>query len=289
MVCSSILRGLLLKHIGESGLDGTDLLPPETRQPLHHCNAIREIRDSLMAQPAGTAWLVATGTLTNIALVFTTFPEVAHHIKGLSIMGGAIGNGFSPALLGPSYTDADGKMQPRIGNRTPFAEFNIWCDPEAAQSIMKNPILRPKTILIPLDLTHQAFVNKDVQRLLLGTTSAGQQPTKLRRMFNELLMFFASRYAEVFGIVEGPPLHDPLAVAVILSQHIDDSVKIQLNDAGGERWDIDVRLSGEQVGRTVVLPSHDGIIIPRTIDLDKFWKDLEQCMARADEVTGYQQ
>lgn len=35
-------------------------------------------------------------------------------------------------------------------------------------------------------------------------------------MFHALLTFFASTYASVFGIVAGPPLHDPLAVAVIL-------------------------------------------------------------------------
>jgi hypothetical protein len=33
--------------------------------------------------------------VTNIALLFATFPEVAEHIQGLSIMGGAIGEGFT--------------------------------------------------------------------------------------------------------------------------------------------------------------------------------------------------
>lgn len=61
---------------GESGLDGTDLLPQPERRALTHCNAIKEMRDALMAYPLGTAWLVATGTLTNIALMFAVFPEV---------------------------------------------------------------------------------------------------------------------------------------------------------------------------------------------------------------------
>jgi hypothetical protein len=34
-------------------------------------------------KPKGTPWVVATGTLTNIALLFATFPEVAEHIQGL--------------------------------------------------------------------------------------------------------------------------------------------------------------------------------------------------------------
>ena len=77
--------------------------------------------DAILAEPEGTAWVVATGALTNIALLFATFPEVAMHIKGLSIMGGAIGGGFSDAPLG--RLDGEGE---RIGNVTRWAEFNIY-------------------------------------------------------------------------------------------------------------------------------------------------------------------
>lgn len=62
---------------GESGLDGTDLLPKPDRLPLPHCNAIKEMRDALLATPKNTAWLVATGTLTNAGLLFSVFPEVS--------------------------------------------------------------------------------------------------------------------------------------------------------------------------------------------------------------------
>lgn len=79
------------------------------------------MRTALMAQPKGTPWLVATGALTNVALLFTTFPEVATHIKGLSIMGGAIGARFSNAPMG--HMREKGKT---IGNKTNWAEFNIY-------------------------------------------------------------------------------------------------------------------------------------------------------------------
>jgi uridine nucleosidase len=80
---------------GVSGLAGTDLLPQPSRSASTHCNAISEMKDALFAQPKGTAWLVATGPLTNVALLFATFPKVAEHIAGLSIMGGAIGSDFT--------------------------------------------------------------------------------------------------------------------------------------------------------------------------------------------------
>ena len=68
---------------GESGLDGTNLLPPPDRYPLTACNAIKDMRDALMSCAPGTAWLVATGPLTNIALMFAVYPEVIAYLHFL--------------------------------------------------------------------------------------------------------------------------------------------------------------------------------------------------------------
>ncbi|KAJ9608417.1 Uridine nucleosidase 1 [Cladophialophora chaetospira] len=296
---------------GASGLAGTNLLPEPARSALTHCNAILEMKEALFSQPGGTAWLVATGPLTNIALLFATFPSLADHIAGLAIMGGAIGSDFThvsivkpalfekgfssteppltsstPSKMGQPYLDTAGTSHARSGNSTPFAEFNIWADPESARSVLQSQTLAPKTTLIPLDVTHQAYATPKIQEMLLN---GGRGPTRLRRMFNELLMFFARTYAEVFGLPDGPPLHDPLAVAAILSNHADEDVKIPFDDNGGERWVIDVILQGEQIGRTVITKSESGqgVRIPRTLDLDKFWRTLNECMASADEMTRY--
>lgn len=106
---------------GDSGLDGTDLLPKATRPPITDKNPILAMRDALLAQPKGTPWVVATGGLTNVALLFATFPEVAEHIRGLTIMGGAVGNKFTDAPMSRLPGE-----QSRIGNITPFAEFNVY-------------------------------------------------------------------------------------------------------------------------------------------------------------------
>ena len=79
------------------------------------------MRHALMEQPVGTAWVVATGALTNVGLLFATFPELMSHIKGLSIMGGAVGGGFTDAPMG----HIKGKGE-RFGNHTRWAEFNIY-------------------------------------------------------------------------------------------------------------------------------------------------------------------
>lgn len=199
-------------------------------------------------------------------------------------MGGAIGNGFTNVYMGPPYKDSTSQSHPRIGNRTPFAEFNIWCDPEAAKSIFMNSDLEDKTVLITLDLTHQACATKRVRDMLLHSREYRDPPTRLRRMFYELLMYFAKTYKEVFGLTEGPPLHDPLAVAALLP------AQVPFNDNGGERWKVNVVTEGEQVGRTEAVLSQDGkgVLVPRSLDVDKFWNVVEDCLAAADKATNFE-
>jgi len=66
-------------------------------------------------------------------------------------MGGAVGGGFTNAPMG----SLEGEGTERFGNWTPWAEFNIYIDPESAQSVFSNPVLAAKTTIAPLDLTHQ--------------------------------------------------------------------------------------------------------------------------------------
>ena len=84
---------------GESGLDGTSLLPPPA---VPHVGepAVDAMAAALLATAPRTAWLIATGALTNIAHAIIKYPQLGQHIKGLSIMGGAMGGGFTNAVLG---------------------------------------------------------------------------------------------------------------------------------------------------------------------------------------------
>lgn len=177
---------------GDSGLDGTDLLPEPQCAPSTE-PAIDAMAAALKAQPASTAWIVATGTVTNVAALFRKYPELIPHIKGLSIMGGSIGGGFSDAPLGT----VDGKE--RIGNTTPYAEFNIFIDPEAAAELFHNKEVASKMFMVPLDLSHQVLATEEVRELLLygkaGEKTGAAGKTTLRTMLVELLYFFAKTYA----------------------------------------------------------------------------------------------
>jgi uridine nucleosidase len=105
---------------GESGLDGVTLLPKPVELAATDVDHLEAAYRALMATAPGTAWLVSTGTLTNIAMLFQKYTDLAAHLKGLSIMGGAVGGGFTNAPMGT--VEGEGE---RFGNWTPYAEFNV--------------------------------------------------------------------------------------------------------------------------------------------------------------------
>ncbi|GAB7357991.1 hypothetical protein MBLNU230_g0158t1 [Neophaeotheca triangularis] len=275
---------------GDSGLDGTTLLPTPQVSERRDKPAVVAMAEAIAATEKGKTWIVATGCLTNVALLFSVYPELSHHIAGLSIMGGAIGGGFTDAPMG----EVEGEGE-RFGNWTPWAEFNIYLDPEAARCVFDNPILSAKTTLIPLDLTHQFLATPAVQQLLLRGPKANlsfDQPSEVRRLFMEILTFFAGTYASVFGITAGPPLHDPLAVFAAIAPGL-------LDDSGGERYNVDVVLEGEhgssahvrsgvsQCGRTIATRlSHGlpGVRIPRALQTEELWAIIEKCLASAEDA-----
>jgi uridine nucleosidase len=182
---------------GESGLDGTSLLPaPEKALKALDTSvtAVEAMASALRACAPETAWVVGTGALTNVAMLFAAHPDLKSHVKGVSVMGGSVGGAFTPAVMG-RVDDVE-----RIGNYSQWAEFNVLIDPEAAAALLEDPRLAPKTTLVPLDLTHLVLATKEVQDLLLrgrGTgTADGEVRAKstLRQMLVELLMFFAETY-----------------------------------------------------------------------------------------------
>lgn len=267
---------------------------PKPKVPANlEVDAVDAMAEALLATQKGSAWLVATGTLTNVAMLIMKYPNVVEHINGLSIMGGAIGEGFTDAPMGK----VEGKV--RIGNWTPWGEFNVVADPEAAAKIFNTPELAAKTTLIPLDVSHQVLATKDVQELLQYGKSRdhSKEPTRLRTMLIELLNFFASTYDTVFGLKAGPPLHDPIALAAIF-EGTPYAVPFYDHKKGEEgrkeRFHVLVKTEGtheeavmglKETGRTVaaLLPEgQPGVIIPRGLDVPSFWKSVEDALELAD-------
>ena len=111
-------------------------------------------------------------------------------------------------------------------------------------------------------------------------------------MLYDLLTFFAHTYSDVFGLTAGPPLHDPIAIAALLFDELDEGLRF--DDRGGERWHVEVITEGlhsdmeeeqGQVGRTIatkVVGTGGGVRIPRGLDVQRFWAVVEQCVQQAE-------
>lgn len=117
-------------------------------------------------------------------------------------------------------------------------------------------------------------------------------------------MILTHNHRDTFGIVEGPPLHDPLAVAAALAGTAHEIPFYDFDPAGDkerrpERFDVKVVTEGTleealhngavQVGRTIATPlppGVPGVRIPRGLDMVTFWKVIEECCQRADEANA---
>lgn len=163
---------------GETGLDGPDLPPPTTEPVPEHAV-------EFLAERVPGATLVATGPLTNLALLLALHPDARP--ERLVLMGGAIGE----------------------GNTTPAAEFNIWADPEAAARVFASGW---DVTMIGLDVTHRALITREHAERLRGAGRVGALAAQLLDFYGK---FHSQHYPEFGG---GSPMHDPVCIAHLLDE-----------------------------------------------------------------------
>ena len=188
--CEAPLKRRLVtaEHVhGKTGLDGIDL--PDPRMPLQRTNAVDFIVDTLRTQPSGSVTLCPLGPLTNIAAAFQRAPYMASRVQRIVLMGGA-------------YFEA--------GNITPAAEFNIFVDPEAAETVFGSGA---GLVVMPLDVTHKALVTRPrIEAFRNLGTKAGHAVAAWTDFFER---FDKEKYGS-----EGAPLHDPTVIAYLLEPEL---------------------------------------------------------------------
>ena len=91
------------------------------------------------------------------------------------------------------------------GNYTPAAEFNVWCDPEAAAAVFGSGL---DVTMIGLDVTHQALLGPAVEERLRATGNVGS-------FVADLNVYFTRYHRETYGW-DGAPIHDAVAVAHLI-------------------------------------------------------------------------
>lgn len=238
---------------GESGLDGPDI--PAAPRGAHPTPAVVAMAEALLSgDPADKPTLVATGALTNVALLFSVYPEVIDRLSELVIMGGAYQG---------------------LGNTGPTAEFNIQCDPEAAHIVFEAGL--KSLVMVPLEVTHTVLVTPQIRegfkdsRLFKGL--------RLRLLLDELMHFFEESYKKVFGF-EHPPLHDPVAVFYVMGPHYFKTKRM--------RVDIDC---GQLCAGTTVCDHYGmsgkepNVTVCTEVDVEAFWKHMLAAVWMADKVS----
>ncbi len=224
---------------GSSGLEGADL--PQPAAAASSLDAV-ELMAQAVSSSAAPVTLVPTGPLTNIAHFHRRHPDLYAGVAEVVLMGGSLGE----------------------GNITPYAEFNIWVDPEAAVEVIGGE--RPVTMM-GLDVTHQAlFSLDDTDRLeRLGTRPAVS--------FAGLLRFFARFHKDKYGW-DGAPIHDAVAVAHLLS---DGLVTTQRHSLAVS---IDDQTRGQTSGVPIADGSGQGVDVGMAIDRARFVDMLIDAVAK---------
>jgi purine nucleosidase len=120
-VCVGAAKPLIRPHAPADWFHGKDGLSDRGYAPAHRTpektHAVDAIIQTVEAHP-GIA-IITIGPLTNIALALDLRPNLARNVSRFVIMGG------NPCCE---------------GNVTPAAEYNIWCDPEAAQTVVRSAL-----------------------------------------------------------------------------------------------------------------------------------------------------
>jgi inosine-uridine nucleoside N-ribohydrolase len=164
---------------GESGLDGPDL--PEPKREVVEDDAVNFLA-ARICETDQPVTLVATGPLTNVAVLIERCPEAAGRVDRIVLMGGAIAE----------------------GNVTPAAEFNIWADPEAAARVFSSGL---DVTMIGLDVTHKALLLPEHADRLRAAGRTGA-------FVADLFAFYHRFHADTYDF-PGSPVHDAVAVAFV--------------------------------------------------------------------------
>lgn len=174
----------------------------------------------------GEITLVCIGPLTNLAIALNVEPDLPALLRRVVIMGGA--------YFGP-------------GNITPYAEFNIFVDPEAAEQVFAAPF--PAVTVVGLDASHQAPLSRAVWERAGASTDPAAS-----------LLSQTYRATYLDRGLDAAYLHDPLALAVAFDPSL----------AAYQTGRVTVVLEGDERGRTVFHPEASGAEIASTVDVERF-------------------
>ena len=186
---------------GDGGLGYAQLPEPSTSLSIE--NAVDTIIN-LIHQFPNEITLLCIGPMTNIALAILKDPSIVTLVKRVVSMGGAF---HFP------------------GNATPDSEYNVFCDPESYDIVLRAGF---DLTIVPLDVTYKCIFTKEhVSRL--------KEIKPAIREFIEDSTRFYMEFHDEYQSIDGCAINDPLAAAILI-----DSNLVKLRD-----YYVTVELKGE--------------------------------------------
>lgn len=173
----------------------------------------------------GELVLVMVGPMTNLAIAMSLRPQIVRQVAKVVVMGGAY---FTP------------------GNVTPWAEYNVMTDPDAANQVFAanwNEI-----VAIGLDVTHKVAITEKMWEQIPAASSGSAK-----------LIRDISRRTFETRVRSGFFLHDPLALGVALDPTL----------VSGSRYAIEVSTAPETIGKTEVREGGN-VLVATDVDAGRF-------------------
>ena len=167
---------------GDGGL-GYAILPSSAVKP-HDLLAHDAIINEIEKHPDEIT-LLCVGPMTNVALALLKRPSIARKVKRIISMGGAI-----------HYP----------GNATPQSEYNVYCDPEAFDIVIRAGI---DFTLVPLDVTYKCiFTTEHLARI-------DKARNEIKKFLSDSTRFYIEFHAS-YQAIQGCAINDPLAAALLI-------------------------------------------------------------------------
>ncbi len=212
---------------GRDGLGNSNL--PASRMKESRFRAINLIETLVQTHRKKEITIVATAPLTNIAILLEMEGTMANTLDKIVLMGGVYG-----------------VVKNARGNTTPYAEFNFYCDPEAANIVLNSGA---SVIAAGLDVTMNSKCA--VRENMLG--KIGTLGGRAAEIAAKMLTYQVRRYGLSY-------IHDAFAIAAMLNPSMFKFVgcRVSVDDSGTFR------------GRCVTTVKKDHVKVCSHVDHNRF-------------------
>jgi inosine-uridine nucleoside N-ribohydrolase len=164
-----------------------------------HPGSIKFLLEQIRAHP-GEITLIAIGPLTNLGIAIQRDPATFRQLKRVVMMGGSVYRGYDSG-------------NPKEIDQSPSPEWNIRCDPEAAQALLASGV---PVFMMPLDSTQIRLTQNQLGTILAHGSPVTDQLT---------LLYHQWTGADSWKM---PTLYDPVAVTYAIRPELCPTQPIHL-------------------------------------------------------------